>query len=84
MESYTRDHEAKPLARAGSVAETLRGGIPLIAAQPGYTNAPATPEDDDVIDPYRRPQDVYDRAGAEISDAIDRIAFEIEILRTRV
>lgn len=83
IESYTRDDEAKPLLRASTLAETLRNGVPLIAAQRGYADAPATPDDDDVIDPYRRSQDVYDRAGAEISDAIDRIAFEIEILRTR-
>lgn len=84
LESYTRDDEAKPLTRAATLAETLRSGIPLIAAQRGYADAPATPDDDDVIDPYRRPQEIYDRAGAEISDAIDRIAFEIEILRKRI
>jgi protein-tyrosine phosphatase len=84
LESYTRDADAKPVVRAASLAETLRSAIPLLAGQRGYTDAPSSPDDDDVIDPYRRPQEVYDRAGAEISDAIDRIAFEIEILRKRV
>jgi protein-tyrosine phosphatase len=84
MESYTRDADAKPIVPAASLAETLRSAIPLLAGQRGYADAPASPDDDDVIDPYRRPQEVYDRAGAEISDAVDRIAFEIEILRKRV
>jgi protein-tyrosine phosphatase len=84
IESYVRDSDAKPLIKSLSLPETLRSAIPLLAAQRGYTDAPASPEDDDVIDPYRRSQEIYDRAGTEISDAIDRIAFEIEILRKRV
>lgn len=84
LESYTRDEDAKSFTRRATLAETLRSGIPLIASQRGYTDAPPTPDDDDVIDPYRRPQEIYDRAGAEISEAIDRIAFDIEILRKRI
>jgi protein-tyrosine phosphatase len=83
-ESYTSDPEAKPLSMRASLPETLRDAVPLFAAQRGYTQAPSSPDEDDVIDPYRRSQDVYDRSGAEISDAIDRIAFQIEILRKRV
>jgi protein-tyrosine phosphatase len=84
MESYTSDPEAKPVLQQSSLPETLRGAIPLLAAQRGYTPAPSSADEDDVIDPYRRSQEVYDRSGAEISDAIDRIAFQIEILRKRV
>lgn len=85
IESYTGDEEAKPLPRGGglSLVDTLRAGIPLMAAQRGYAEAPATPDDDDVIDPYRRPQEVYDLAGSQIMDAIDRISYEVEVLRSR-
>jgi hypothetical protein len=36
-----------------------------------------------VIDPFRRSQEIYDLSGAQISDAIDRIAYAIEVLKHR-
>ncbi|PRY64647.1 protein-tyrosine phosphatase [Glaciihabitans tibetensis] len=85
MESYQGDAEARPLTQGPgvSLADTLRSAVPILAAQRGYAEAPPTPDDDDVIDPYRRPQEIYDLSGAQISDAVDRIAFAVEILKYR-
>jgi protein-tyrosine phosphatase len=85
LESYEKDPQAQALAlRNGhSLAETLRLAVPILAAQRAYAAAPTTPTDDDVVDPYRRSQEVYDLSGSQISDAVDRIAFSIEVLKHR-
>jgi protein-tyrosine phosphatase len=85
LESYEADPSAvPPLRGAGvSLADTLRSAVPILAAQRGYAAAPASPGDDDVIDPFRRSQEIYDLSGAQISDAIDRIAYAIEVLKHR-
>jgi protein-tyrosine phosphatase len=85
IESYESDRDAQ-LPRRGQdipIAETLRSAVPLIAAQRGYATPPAA-EVDDVIDPYRRSQEIYDLSEAQIADAVDRIAFAIEALKHRV
>ena len=86
IESYADDAGAETITRRPdvSLADSLRSAIPMLAAQRGYAKAPPTLEDDDVIDPYRRSQEVYDLAGAQISDAVDRIAFAIEVLKHRL
>jgi len=82
LESYAGDSEAKPIPRtAAAAAGVFRGAVPIIASQRGFAVQPASPEDDDVIDPYRREQEVYDRSGREISDAVDRITGVIAHLR---
>ena len=82
LESYAGDTQATPIPRTASAAVgVFRGAIPIIASQRGFADQPASPEDDDVIDPYRRDQEVYDRSGREISDAVERITGVIEHLR---
>ena len=82
LQSYEGDTQAKPIPRTASVAVgVFRDAIPIIASQRGFANQPSAPEDDDVIDPYHRDQEVYDRSGREISDAIDRITGVIARLR---
>jgi protein-tyrosine phosphatase len=82
LESYAGDAQAAPIPRTASAAvNVLRGAIPIIASQRGFAEQPSSPEDDDVIDPYRRDQEIYDRSGREISDAVDRIAGVIAHLR---
>ena len=61
-------HTSAPLPR--TVAELLEA----MRAERGYAPMPADPADDDVIDPYLRPPDVYARSAAQISDAVQRIA----------
>lgn len=76
LESLAADPEAQAeLARLQelSALDALRAAVPLVMAQRGFAGQPATPDDDDVVDPYRRPQQVYDASGRQIADAIDRI-----------
>jgi protein-tyrosine phosphatase len=84
LESYANDSGARALDRRPGVllADTLRSAIPILAAQRAYAAVPSLPEDDDVIDPYRRSQETYDLSGSQIADAIDRIAFVVERLKT--
>jgi protein-tyrosine phosphatase len=85
IESLESDGGAQPLLRVDGIhlADALRSAIPLLAGQRGYAAVPQAPVDDDVIDPYRRSQDIYDLAAAQISDAIDRISFAVEVLKHR-
>lgn len=55
----------------GSVAERLRAAIPLAAAARG--RRPDAPELDDVADPYRRGDQAYESAFAEIKASVDLI-----------
>lgn len=65
-------------------AETDEGHDPLhrrlsalvdeVAASRGFAPPPAHPEADDIEDPYRQPQEVYDRVGATVDTAVAAIA----------
>ena len=52
---------------AGRLAAT----VAVVGSMRGMAGPPATPEDDDVIDPYRRSADVYERSGNELRPAVD-------------
>ena len=54
-----------------SPAEQLRAAIPLVAAQRGRLRT--SPDDDDVIDPFRRSNDVYAQSFAQMTSAVDVI-----------
>lgn len=54
--------------------ETLRAYIAELAASRGATPPPADPADDDIVDPYRRSQDVYDEAGHIINASVATIS----------
>ncbi len=56
----------------GTPAERLRAAIPLAAARRGFRRASA--EDDDVVDPFRRSDDVYATSFMEINAAVRKIA----------
>lgn len=45
-----------------------------VAAKRGFSARPIRPAQDDVVDPYRRSQEVYDEAGRLISESIARVA----------
>lgn len=45
-----------------------------ISATRGLTPPPANPDDDDIEDPYRRSQEVYDRSGVAIDAAVNTIS----------
>lgn len=70
--------------RALAVPEALRALVPMMMAERGFAAPPAESDGDDVVDPFRRSQEVYDRSGAQIADAIDRIALALSALAGRV
>ena len=49
----------------------LNAAVGLVAAMRGMVGPAASPDDDDVIDPYRRPADVYEQTGRELQPAVD-------------
>ncbi|HEY8588304.1 MAG TPA: low molecular weight phosphatase family protein [Naasia sp.] len=62
-------------AAAQGLPERIAGPefVAAAAAQRGYS-PPHLPEDDDIPDPYRRPQGEHERAARLISEAVERIA----------
>jgi len=66
-----------------SLVTVLRKAIPAIAAERAYATHPADANDYDVIDPFRRSQDVYDQMAEEIDDARRRIEQSLRILATK-
>jgi protein-tyrosine phosphatase len=63
----------------GSPAERLRAAIPLVAAERGKLRA--SPDDDDVIDPFRLSNDVYAQSFGQITSAVDVIVSHIVWVR---
>ena len=57
--------------RAGTPAERLRAAIPLAAAERGRKQS--SPDEDDVVDPFRRSNAVYSDSFAQITSAVDSI-----------
>ena len=49
----------------------LAATVAVVGSMRGMAGPPASPDDDDVIDPYRRPADVYERSGIELRPAVD-------------
>ena len=61
------------IAAGGTTDRTLTDFIDAVWARRGFAPPPDDPEEDDVIDPYRRSAEVYDDADARIADAVARI-----------
>jgi len=57
-----------------SPVETLRGFVRTAAALRGAVPPPAHADEDDIIDPYRQSQEIYDQAGEAINAAVNTIA----------
>jgi low molecular weight protein-tyrosine phosphatase len=55
----------------GNPAERLQAAVPLAAAQRGHRQA--SPQADDVVDPFRLSEDVYAASFAEITSAVNVI-----------
>jgi protein-tyrosine phosphatase len=69
--------ELEPLAWAaprGASAAALNSFVQDLASKRGFATSAATPNADDVIDPYRRAQEVYDEAGLLISRSVEVMA----------
>lgn len=62
---------AEPLP-GGTPGERLAALVPLAVSRRGLVH-PESPADDDVVDPYRRPQAVYDEMAAALVPAVRAI-----------
>jgi protein-tyrosine phosphatase len=61
----------------GPPAQRLRAAIPLAAAGRGRQRM--SPEDDDVVDPFRLSNEIYAASFAQITSAVDAIVYAIVI-----
>ena len=60
---------------AGTPAERLRAAIPLAAAERGRERT--SPDEDDVVDPFRLSDAVYANSFEQIAAAVDTIVYTI-------
>ncbi|MEV4773893.1 low molecular weight phosphatase family protein [Microbacterium sp. LWH12-1.2] len=67
------DARAAANAAGDSPRERLRAVVNAVGAQRGMTPT-GSPEDDDVIDPYRRSQKTYDLSASQLAPALDEVA----------
>jgi protein-tyrosine phosphatase len=56
---------------AGTPAERLRAAIPLASAERG--RARTSPDEDDVVDPFRLKKEVYEYSFGQIASAVDTL-----------
>ena len=64
--------DAATIDRTGVPADVARRLVPLAASYRGFVR-PDTPGDDDIADPYRRATAAFERAGAQIREAVTAI-----------
>lgn len=54
-------------------SDKLRAALQVVAAHRGMTPPPVDPSDDDVVDPYRRSWNTYQRSADQLVPAIDQV-----------
>jgi len=72
---------AETAARGGSLRGGLAEVVALVASRKGQSGVPVSAEEDDVIDPYRRSDDTYERSAAQLVPAAEEVA---RVLRAAV
>lgn len=65
--------------RAAAPHEFMPMLVAMAASRRGY-GAVTSEEDDDIVDPYRRSQETYDRAGRAIGTAVETIVDSLQKL----
>lgn len=84
LASDTDDHEIVAAMDAqADVSTRLRSAVAAVAAHRGVSLPPATPEDDDVIDPYRRSWQTYELSGQQLVPAIDQVVRVVRLAAER-
>ena len=83
LESVVEDDRVTLPAGPGGLQDVLRGFVPVVAGHRGFAAQPEEPREDDVVDPFRRSQETYDRAEREMDDALTRIVAAIDALAAR-
>lgn len=71
----TEDAEIRGAADAAGTdaSPRLRAAVAAVAAHRGLSLPPVDPEDDDVIDPYRRSWKTYELSASQLVPAIDQV-----------
>nr|WP_307330808.1 low molecular weight phosphatase family protein [Microbacterium sp. SORGH_AS_1204] len=72
-EEFTRLRASAPTEGDDERYRPFDDVLAAVAARRGFVEAPANASDDDVIDPYLQPIDVYERCGEELGPAIDAV-----------
>lgn len=67
---------------AAAPSEKVRAAVAAVAAHRGMTLPPESPEDDDVVDPYRRSWNTYERSGTQLAPALDEVVRVVRIALT--
>lgn len=57
----------------------LRAGVAAVAAHRGMTPPPMSPDDDDIVDPYRRSWATYELSGQQLVPAIDQVVRVVQL-----
>ncbi|KJL47560.1 Low molecular weight protein-tyrosine-phosphatase etp [Microbacterium hydrocarbonoxydans] len=80
LASSLSDEEIRRAAdAAGSTPrERLAAAVAVVSGQRGLT-APAAPQDDDVVDPYRREREVYVESAEQLAPAVDATARVVRV-----
>ncbi|WP_213814528.1 low molecular weight phosphatase family protein [Glaciihabitans sp. dw_435] len=80
LASFVNDPDAGAPVESSSLVDILRSYVPLVAAQRGYAEQPESAVDDDVIDPFRQSQEIYDLCEQQIGNAVAQIEASISRL----
>lgn len=65
---------------AGSDASTrVRAITAFVASRRGLVLAPDDPDDDDVVDPYGRPREIYELSAAQLTPAVDEVVRALRV-----
>lgn len=84
-EAVTDDDLRAAAASAGTdPAKRLRAVAGTIAAHRGIVGAPSNPQDDDVIDPYRRSWNTYQLTAEQLVPTIDQVVRAVRIVHHSV
>lgn len=65
--------------RFDTTRDKLRAMVTLTGSRRGQSEAPASPDDDDVIDPYRRDDDTYTLSASQIIPAVDQVVHTLSL-----
>lgn len=63
-----------PESGKGATPARLREVVAAAASQRGFVAPLRDPDDDDLVDPFRQSQAIYDRVGGQVDDAVRRVS----------
>lgn len=68
------DDELRDEIGSATGDDALRAAVSLAAALRGVVTPLPSPDDLDVVDPYRQPVDVYEKSAGQLAPAVDAVA----------